>query len=131
MSFGQNIPQYSSFFNFDQEAKEQNIKTNISDYLYNENDCEKTEYDNINNEIKTFNNINTKSDYAKYEFNENEFIELKLIYNNDNSFYRLAIHLQTLHIFLKKNEINLDEKYFKREMNFCKYSHRCLTRFYL
>lgn len=66
------------------------------------------------------------------EFNESDFIKLRLITSNSYSSFYLVINTNNFHIYMMKRLNNFyDFKSIEHEINFCKqYSHKCFTHFY-
>ena len=78
-------------------------------------------------------NYNENKEVKYKEFNENDFIKLKLIYSNGQCFFYLVIHRETLYIFMMKKLYESDEidKETQREIDFCKNcTCRYINRFY-
>lgn len=119
------------FFSFRQatNTSEQAFRIKFNELLTSQN----VEYFQNNEIIQIF---NEKSDTQnKIEnFKEEEFFDLRAFYKNETGSFSIVIHIETLHIFLKKkfNPVNKKyEKYQKREIEFCKtHNHRCLAKFY-
>ena len=79
------------------------------------------------------NAINNEKQVHFEKFKEHDFIFLRPIYSNPKYTYHLAIHIESLYIFLikKKLFVDADDKEFNREVFFCEnYKHRCLVKFY-
>lgn len=105
----------------------------IKKFLLDENIFKK--FDTVFDEIKSFEKQNIElgvnSNFRK--FFEDDFIILRNIYaKNEYGIYYLVINKKSLYVFLMKR---FDENYLKtkeimREIEFCKYSHRCFSLFY-
>lgn len=115
-----------SFFNY--QSEQQEFKFKFNDLLSSKNVDEMTDFrieslfTNKNIEKVSFN-----------EFDEKEFIKLRHIHSKENEFYYMAIHIQTLHLFLIKKFIDIKniDKYQKREMDYCKtYKSRFFIKCY-
>ena len=124
-----------SFFNFDklQRDKEVNVRLKLSNLIFSFDNKTKLKQQDLKEIVQQI-NINKLYDtkYPIYEFNEKEFISLRKISINEKAKFNLAIHLETLHIFLLKILHHPDDgTENKHEIEFCKkYSHRCMSRFY-
>lgn len=74
--------------------------------------------------------VNKRNDLVN--FNEKDFIELRLVSGNSDVSFYLVIHIKSFHVFMMKKIIfdkNSNNK--SHEIEFDKeYSHRCLTPFY-
>ena len=74
--------------------------------------------------------VNKRNDLVN--FNEKDFIELRLVSGNSDVSFYLVIHIKSFHVFMMKKIIfdkNSNNK--SNEIEFDKeYSHRCLTPFY-
>ena len=120
-----------SFFVFGEPIKsgEKQIESKIFEFLNKTDD--KTDAPNMLSIITSV--LSYKDNYINnqnkiYDFNENEFVILRNVYNNRTSSFYLVLHLESLYIFMMKLDHGGD---IDHEIDFCsKYSHRCLTRFY-
>lgn len=113
-----------SFFTFDsiqQEEPNRNVKFN--DFFFSRNIKE------IPGKLALFFHTNSEQ-INRREFKESEFIKLRLIYSNENAFFYMAIHLESLYIFMLKC-FNSALTEMTNEINFCNnFSHRCFVPFY-
>ena len=126
----------TSFFSFNltPDSKEQELRTLITDLLF----TNKMFKVNINNiklhkilyEIKiSKEEINSTTKHL-LEFQKEDFIILRKIYNNNRYVFNLVIHLKSLYIFMMKETLNFIEEE-DHEKYFCEnYSHRCFNKFY-
>ena len=112
-----------SFFIFnyskEEEKKQKEENQNLKDKIANPNELNENRYKIIKDHIKPTKKVIN-------EFKDADFINLKEIYTNVGMCIYLAIHVETLHVLVKKvNKIN------QHEEDFCRnYSHRCMTPFY-
>lgn len=116
-----------SFFDFMHIKNENHIKSEFFHYISSQNSDIKT-YHEIKNKITDYKNIQNI-----LEFQEKDFIILRDIYENKQAKFYLAIHIETLYIFMMKKFIdpNAKTKEMEHEIYFNKhYSHRCLMHFY-
>ncbi|KAK8857492.1 hypothetical protein M9Y10_015897 [Tritrichomonas musculus] len=110
----------SSFFDF-QESNEDQFRKEFFNHLNSE------DY-NIKNYEKIKEKYLEKEINKPNEFQEKEFIILRTIISNEKASFYLAIHIQSLHVFMMKKLNSFGSEH---EKKFCKnYSHRCLTHFY-
>lgn len=124
-----------SFFIFDEcnSANEQRQINKLSEaFVYYKKSG--TDDQKIENVIKEIRSNNDKSNNFHYmTFDENEFIDLKTVYCNDQSSFYMVIHRKTFYIFLIKKlaypgKSTTDNK---REIEFCQqFSSRYLVCFY-
>lgn len=115
-----------SFFTFDSQANtsETQLKNKIGNYLLS-----KTEDDKKKNFLQLFQSKEEDNNNALYEFNEKDFIKLRIIYYCNEAAYYLAIHIESLYIFMMKKTFENAER--GHEHDFCQnYSHRCFCHFY-
>lgn len=115
-----------SFFTFDSQANtsETQLKNKIENYLLS-----KTEDDKKKNFLQLFQSKEEDNNNAIHEFNEKDFIILRIIYSCNEAVYYLAIHIESLYIFMLKKTFENAER--GHEHDFCQnYSHRCFCHFY-
>ncbi|KAK8871375.1 hypothetical protein M9Y10_007099 [Tritrichomonas musculus] len=114
-----------SFFIFRYLSDDQNVKekeNELANIISKHNETNENRFQMIKN------HINTEQKVKIFQFNENDFIKLKIISTDNGEALYIAIHIETLYIFLLK-KVGNDES--QHEIDFCsKYSQRCITRFY-
>lgn len=105
-----------SFFDFDNVMEKYKSQNELNDLLYIT--------------AKNGKDLSGQKNQEKQQilnFQEKDFILLRLLYSNQTSVTYLAVHIPTLYIFALKKAFS----YSKNELYFYKrYSHTCLTRFY-
>lgn len=117
-----------SFFNFNNRSYSNEPKSNelINDFLFSDSELISNDF-SLNTQIKEDCDVNQPK-----EFHRKDFIILKTFKVNEVAAFYLAIHIESLFIFLLK-ELNETEKCIniQHEIDFClKNSHRCMTHFY-
>lgn len=121
----------SSFFNFKQinKSKEKDLKEKLYQILEidGEKDPIEPKLTKAINDFKEYNNDNRKIE----EFENKEFIVLRIIHVNVEYYFSLVIHLESFYIFMMKKTLYKRAIKNKHEIFFCQnYSHRCLMPFY-
>lgn len=129
----------TSFFSFDQKYRTFDLesKKSISNLLLLNNQ------DQFDDGFATFFSESFFENFKKscfeddgqisiHKFSQSDFVFLRKIFSNDVYNFYLAIHIESLYIFMVKKLINdFQKKGFDNEYDFCeKIKHRCITRFY-
>lgn len=126
-----NFFKYPSFFDFDQNNNSQVIDENIKT-IFNEGLKAYSE-EKVTQLMENYSkSITTENKQKIYNFEENEFIQLKNFYSKEDSMLYLVIHVDSFYLFwIKKFNLPKNEYEKNREIEFVKnYSHRCINRFY-
>ena len=131
-----------SFFTFDKsmqdsiDVKDQFIQEKLKNIFQpkSNEDQIKVQIQAILNSFKD-DQISTENDQNQnptlFDFNESDFIKLRKIHYTTTDLYYLAMHIESLHIFMLKKIIQNDKDKHQREIDFCQNFHnRCFTRFY-
>lgn len=125
----------ASFFEFDKgiQSYEHDNKKRLYNIFKYDNDLSfknglrqfiHTIYKKKIHDLKTNQNNNDLANFVK-----SDFIILRGLYSDENSSYELAIHKNSLYIFMI--HLSNENIYQEEEINFCKNnSHQCLTQFY-
>ncbi|KAK8840395.1 hypothetical protein M9Y10_030956 [Tritrichomonas musculus] len=120
-----------SFFFFNEESilKEEETKKKMVDFLFSKSS---KDFNTFNDQfmmlISEFDNSNCQINHQ--EFNEKEFIKLRQIYSNEKALFYLAIHYETLQVFMMK-KLQKEDRQTLHEIDFCKnYSSRYMAKFY-
>ena len=117
-----------TFFNYDQKPIYPSFTSTFNSWL-----TSKSSKEMINDNIEQFFPIKNDEKRHFNDFNEADFIELRMIYTKpESSVYFLVLHKKSLYIFLLKKFIKpVLNKNELREIMFCQnYYHRCLIKFY-
>ena len=124
-----------SFFTFGQvnNKEEEELRREFNNFFSIENLINrKMNFYELTKIVRKIRTVQENKKVEYHEFQEKEFIDLRVIYSKPGTIYKLVIHIESQHIFLmKKTSIPEESSEMSHEIYFCKnHSHRCLTKFY-